>query len=105
MASRELRATEGAEEEVGSLERVCARFAPNFGPRAGHQGWGFCLGRQHRSKSGRIAVSDAENPPGRSARQGVRPRRLPSWFVLLPIELPNAAMHGAPQGVGATGRV
>jgi hypothetical protein len=49
-----------AEEEVGSLERVCARFAPNFGPGAGHQGWG-------------------------SAAQA-----LPSWFVLLSIELPNA---------------
>ncbi|MEA2499968.1 MAG: hypothetical protein QOD01_79 [Actinomycetota bacterium] len=57
MASRELRATQGPEEEeVGSLERVCTRFAPNFG-----QG------------------------PG--------------------IELPNAREDGAPQGVGATGRV
>src|SRR6266853_1291046 len=31
MASRELRATQGPEEEVGSLERACARFAPNLG--------------------------------------------------------------------------
>src|ERR1700730_3311174 len=42
MASRELRATRGA-EEVGSLERVCARFAPNFGPgpgtKAGASAW------------------------------------------------------------------
>jgi hypothetical protein len=60
-ACRELRATQG-EEEVGSLERVCARFAPNFGPGAGHQGWGLCLGPQHRPESGGFAVSDAENP-------------------------------------------
>jgi hypothetical protein len=32
MASRELRATQGSEEEVGSLTRAYARFAPNFGP-------------------------------------------------------------------------
>src|SRR4030081_3570939 len=31
-ACPELRATQGAEEEVGSLARAYARFAPNFGP-------------------------------------------------------------------------
>src|SRR5438270_4333643 len=46
-------------EEVGSLARACARFAPNFGRGAGHQGWAFCRERQHRLKSGGFAVSDA----------------------------------------------
>ena len=32
MACPDLRATQGPEEEVGSLARACARFVPNFGP-------------------------------------------------------------------------
>src|SRR5205807_3517530 len=32
-ACPDLRATQGPEEEVGSLARPCALFAPNFGPR------------------------------------------------------------------------
>src|SRR5438270_11247879 len=84
-------------EEVGSLARVCARFAPNFGREAGHQGWAFCRERQHRLKSGGFAVSDAESPPDFPARRGpepsgwsemdqlgpktgrLQPRRPPSW--------------------------
>src|SRR5437870_2655382 len=84
-------------EEVGSLARVCARFAPNFGRGAGHQGWAFCRERQHRLKSGGLAVSDAESPPDFPARRGpepsgwsemdqlgpktgrVQPRRPPLW--------------------------
>src|SRR5437588_9521454 len=57
-------------EEVGSLARVYARFAPNFGRGAGHQGWAFCRERQHRLKSGGFAVSDAESPPDFPARRG-----------------------------------
>src|SRR5438477_3626209 len=84
-------------EEVGSLARVYARFAPNFGRGAGHQGWAFCRERQHRLKSGGFAVSDAESPPDFPARRGpepsgrsemdqlgpktgrVQPRRPPLW--------------------------
>src|SRR5205807_5373557 len=60
-------------EEVGSLARVYARFAPNFGRGAGHQGWAFCRERQHRLKSGGLAVSDAESPPDFPARRGPEP--------------------------------
>src|SRR5437588_8867345 len=60
-------------EEVGSLARVYARFAPNFGRGAGHQGWAFCRERQHRLKSGGFAVSDAESPPDFPARRGPEP--------------------------------
>jgi hypothetical protein len=103
MASRELRATQAPEEEVGSLERVCARFAPNFGPGAGHQGWGFCLERQHRSKSGGFAVSDAENHPGRSARQRVRPRRCRPGSSSRRSSCRTPAMHGAASRRGCNG--
>ena len=45
-----LRATQGPEEEVGNLARACARFAPNFGPRAG-QKWII------RAKTGRFNLA------------------------------------------------
>src|SRR5205085_7152270 len=60
-------------EEVGSLARVYARFAPNLGRGVGHQGWAFCRERQHRLKSGGLAVSDAESPPDFPARRGPEP--------------------------------
>src|SRR5438270_12601092 len=63
----------GRREEVGSLARVYARFAPNFGRGAGHQGWDFCRERQHRLKSGGFAVSDAESPLDFPARRGPEP--------------------------------
>ena len=47
MACPDLRATQGPEEEVGSLERACARFVPNFGPKAGRK-WTI------RKKTGRF---------------------------------------------------
>ena len=37
MACPDLRATQGPEEKVGSLARACARFVPNFGPKAGRK--------------------------------------------------------------------
>jgi hypothetical protein len=141
MACPDLRATEGPEEKVGSLARVCARFAPNFGPGAGHQGWGSCLKRQHRSarrgetqglhwgavrrlvrRKSRVDAGKAPHLPGvgqratrspariaciltRRIRRTSRPpragtQRLPSWLVLLPIKLPNAA--GAWSASGST---
>src|ERR1700730_17403650 len=42
----------GPEEEVGSLERVCARFAPNFGPGAGHQQEGSYAFRMRTRRPG-----------------------------------------------------
>src|SRR5437879_12207425 len=42
MACPDLRASQGPEEEVGSLARACARFPPNFGPRYRRASNGDC---------------------------------------------------------------
>ena len=55
MACPDLRATQGPEEEVESLARACARFVPNFGPKAGRK-W----------------TNSGENGP-------FQPRRQPEW--------------------------
>src|SRR5438105_15820618 len=67
MACPDLRATQGPEEEVGSLARVCARFVPNFGPRSS------------------CPTSQGQGAPQGDVQQGTRgplpPRRgeAPSW--------------------------
>jgi hypothetical protein len=81
MASRELRATRAA-EEVGSLERVCARFAPNFGPGAGHQGWGLLPGTSTLFWPARMEVATPIFPGQRALFASIRPlcSRIARWI-------------------------
>ena len=66
MACPDLRATGGPGERLTK------------GP--GIKGSGLCLEPQHRSKSGRFAVSDAESPPDFPAHRGPGPSDLLFWL-------------------------
>ena len=88
MARPDLRATQGPDEEVGSLARACARFVPNFGPKAGRK-W---------TNSARNGPFPPRRPPGWNFAT--------AWYTRLSLRASSARGYdGRPPTPGGAARI